>query len=283
MITILNGNALDKLKEINDKSIQCVVTSPPYWNLRNYNHPNQIGQENKPEDYIKALVKIFKQVKRVLKDDGVVWLNLGDTYLKKQLVGIPFKVAFALQNNGWFLRQDIIWSKPNSFPESIQDRCTKSHEYIFMLSKKANYYYNNQAIKEDSMNIGQTNQKFGGNKYGKNKSKEYLIYSGKKYTDNGKKNKRDVWEIPTSRFAQSHFATFPTRIPEICIKASSKKQDIVLDMFAGAGTTGLVADRLNRNAILIELNKDYAEIMYNRLKNDCPMFTKIKKDFNNDN
>lgn len=277
MITILNGNALDKLKEVPNKSIQCVVTSPPYWNLRNYDNKNEIGQEKEPENYIKSLVKIFNQVKRVLKDNGVVWLNLGDTYLKKQLVGIPFKVAFALQDNGWFLRQDIIWSKPNPFPESIKDRCTKSHEYIFMLSKNARYYYDNEAIKEDSMNIGQTNQRFGGNKYGNDKSGDYLIYSGKKYTDSGKRNKRDVWDIATSKFSGLHFATFPTEIPEICIKATSKEGDVVLDMFAGAGTTGLVADRLNRNAVLIELNPEYAEIINNRIKNDAPLLTKIIK------
>lgn len=277
MITILNGDALDKLKEVPNKSIQCVVTSPPYWNLRNYNNKNEIGQEKNPENYIKALVKIFDQVKRVLKDNGVVWLNLGDTYLKKQLLGIPFKVAFALQDNGWFLRQDIIWAKPNPMPESIKDRCTKSHEYIFMLSKNANYYYDNDAIKEDSMNIGQTNQRFGGNKYGNDKSGDYLIYSGKKYTDSGKRNKRDVWDISISKFSGLHFATFPTKIPEICIKATSKEGDVVLDMFAGAGTTGLVADRLNRNAVLIELNPKYAEIINNRIKNDAPLLTKIIK------
>ena len=286
MITILNGNALDKLKEIDDNSIQCVVTSPAYWGLRNYEDINQLGLEDSPNEYVNNLLKIFKQVKRVLKDDGVVWLNLGDCYASrrpmgtsdnkfiryskkekeinhtankknklvgklkvKDLVGIPWRVAFALQDDGWYLRQDIIWQKTNISPESVLDRCTRSHEYIFMLTKKPKYYYNNEAIKENST------------------------------TPNEKRNRRDVWTISTSRFNGLHFATFPIEIPNICIKASTKEGDVVLDMFAGAGTTGLSADRLNRNAILIELNKDYAEIMYNRLKNDCPMFTQIRKDF----
>ncbi len=141
----------------------------------------------------------------------------------KNLVGIPWRVAFALQDDGWFLRQDIIWAKPNAMPEPVKDRCTKSHEHIFLLSKNARYYYDNEAIKEDSMDIGETNQRFGGNKYGNDKSGDYLIYSGKKYTDSGKRNKRDVWNISTNGYSEAHFATFPVALPELCIKAGSSE------------------------------------------------------------
>jgi len=307
MIKILQGNCIEQLKNIDDESIQTVVTSPPYWGLRDYGVDNQLGLESTPQEYVKALVGIFKEVKRVLRPDGTVWLNLGDTYVgtgkddtgdpkalehrntkkdpvnnkvpglaSKNLVGIPWRVAFALQNDGWFLRQDIIWAKSNAMPEPVKDRCTKSHEHIFLLSKNARYYYDNEAIKEDSMDIGETNQRFGGNKYGNDKSGDYLIYSGKKYTDSGKRNKRDVWNIATNGYSEAHFATFPVALPELCIKAGSKEKDLVLDPFAGAGTTGLVADRLGRDAVLIELNPKYVKMIEDRIRNDAPMFVDIQ-------
>jgi len=308
MIKIIQGNCIDKLKELDDESVQCVVTSPPYWGLRDYGESDQLGLEETPQEYVQSLVNVFREVKRVLRDDGTVWLNLGDSYnnqstnrtgqngyndgrlnrnkrfsiggvkgLKiKDLVGIPWRVAFALQDDGWYLRQDIIWAKPNPMPESVTDRCTKSHEYIFLLTKSAKYYYDAEAIKEESMNIGETNAKFGGNKYGDNDSKKHLTYSGNKYTDNGKRNKRDVWTITTKPYSEAHFATFPTEIPELCIKAGTKQGDVVLDMFAGAGTTGLVADRLGRDSILIELNKDYTDMLEKRIYNDAPMFVEIE-------
>ena len=257
---------------------------------------------------MQSLVNVFREVKRVLKDDGTVWLNLGDSYVgtghkgdskdpkhpegrnaqkvalnhkvkglkPKDLVGIPWRVAFALQDDGWYLRQDIIWAKPNPMPESVKDRCTKSHEYIFLLTKNPKYYYDVESIKEESMNIGETNAKFGGNKYGDNDSKKHLTYSGNKYTDNGKRNKRDVWNIATNGYSEAHFATFPVALPELCIKAGSKEKDLVLDPFAGAGTTGLVADRLGRDAVLIELNPKYVKMIEGRIRNDAPMFVDIQ-------
>ena len=326
MIKLLQGDCIEKLKELEDKSVQCVVTSPPYWGLRDYGtaiweggkedcphfrtshqskntitgqkksvlyggiadsiyksvcklcgavrKDNQLGLEETYQEYIESIVNVFKEVKRVLKNDGVVWLNLGDSYSEKQLIGIPWRVAFALQDDGWYLRQDIIWAKPNPMPESVKDRCTKAHEYIFLLTKSPHYYYNAESIKEPTINVGADNT-VGGNKYpGKyqniGESKNY-------YKDTGSKNKRSVWNIATKVYSEAHFATFPPHIPEICIKASSKEGDIVLDMFAGAGTTGLVADRLGRNAILIELNKNYVKLIEDRLRNDAPMFMQIEK------
>ena len=326
MIKLLQGDCIEKLKELEDKSVQCVVTSPPYWGLRDYGtaiweggkkdcphfrtshqskntitgqkksvlyggiadsiyksvcklcgavrKDNQLGLEETYQEYIESIVNVFKEVKRVLKNDGVVWLNLGDSYSEKQLIGIPWRVAFALQDDGWYLRQDIIWAKPNPMPESVKDRCTKAHEYIFLLTKRPHYYYNAESIKEPTINVGADNT-VGGNKYpGKyqniGESKNY-------YKDTGSKNKRSVWNIATKVYSEAHFATFPPHIPEICIKASSKEGDIVLDMFAGAGTTGLVADRLGRNAILIELNKNYVKLIEDRLRNDAPMFMQIEK------
>ena len=206
------------------------------------------------------MVKVFREVKRVLKDDGVVWLNLGDSYIssralgvsglvgslkQKDLVGIPWRVAFALQDDGWYLRQDIIWAKPNPMPEPVKDRCTKSHEHIFLLTKNSKYYFDSEAIKEPS--------------------KEGLF-----------RNKRDVWKIQTRPYPEAHFATFPTEIPEICIKAGSKLGDVVLDPFAGAGTTGLVAIRLNRDALLIELNPEYIKLIEKRVHEDAPMLNKVE-------
>ena len=327
MIKLLQGDCIEKLKELEDKSVQCVVTSPPYWGLRDYGtaiweggkedcphfrtshqskntitgqkksvlyggiadsiyksvcklcgavrKDNQLGLEETYQEYIESIVNVFKEVKRVLKNDGVVWLNLGDSYSEKQLIGIPWRVAFALQDDGWYLRQDIIWAKPNPMPESVKDRCTKAHEYIFLLTKRPHYYYDAESIKEPTINVGADNT-VGGNKYpGKYQN---IGESKNHYKDTGSKKKRSVWNIATKVYSEAHFATFPPHIPEICIKASSKEGDIVLDMFAGAGTTGLVADRLGRNAILIELNKNYVKLIEDRLRNDAPMFMQIKKE-----
>ena len=374
MIKILQGNCIDKLKELDNESVQCVVTSPPYWALRDYGESEQLGLEKTPQEYVQSLVNVFKEVKRVLKDDGTVWLNLGDSYVgtghkgdikdpiypegrnaqkvalnhkvkglkSKDLVGIPWRVAFALQDDGWYLRQDIIWAKPNPMPESVKDRCTKSHEYIFLLTKSAKYYYDAEAIKEPVIKDDPTNT-VGGNKYpGKYQN---VGTSQNVYTNNGFKNKRSVWTITTKPYSEAHFATFPTEIPELCIKAGTSEHgqcsnckkpyireiereknpdrdmesqrkyyaertgrtdghisgpsglvdsvkfigwipdcdckaevqpQVVLDMFAGAGTTGLVADRLGRDSILIELNKDYTDLLEKRIYNDAPMFVEIE-------
>ena len=325
---ILKGNNLDTLKTLDDQSINTVVTSPPYWGLRDYGtgtweggdpdcphmrttkisintatghkgmadkghavgdaiykdicpkcnavrKDSQLGLEDTPEQFAHNLVMLFREIRRVLRDDGTVWLNLGDSYSSggrrtttnqslrgdkdygvtrpapsegikpKDLIGIPWRVAFALQQDGWYLRQDIIWHKPNPMPESVRDRCTKAHEYIFLLSKNVKYYYDHEAIKEDCI----TNDN---------------------YT---KKNKRSVWTVTTKPFKGAHFATFPMDLIEPCILAGCPEGGTVLDPFGGAGTTAVVSNKHNRNAILCELNKEYIEIAEKRLESDLPLFS----------
>jgi DNA modification methylase len=408
---IINGDALAELRKLPADSVQCCVTSPPYWGLRDYGTAKweggdpacrheppqewidhnfnahsvfgngaktqgaaaksrwyksdgscpscgarridqQLGLESTPHEYVAKLVEIFREVRRVLKDDGVMWLNLGDSYCSqggthddrednqpgvgasrawrdgagradgivdergqrnrngntvpgmkpKDLVGIPWRVAFALQADGWWLRQDIIWSKPNPMPESVTDRCTKAHEYIFLLSKSDSYFYDHEAIKEeaeyrdDARPFGDA----GGNRHGDEEStydpraswkgsafhlgktaEHQLGRSSKKRGEfNGKtnalpgreafraftctRNKRSVWEITTKPYKEAHFATFPPEIPRICILAGSKPGDTILDPFGGSGTTGEVAQELGRHAILIELNPAYCELIRKR-------------------
>lgn len=294
---ILVGDVRSRLADITDKSVQCVVTSPPYWGLRDYGHDGQIGLEQSPKEYVAEMVAVFREVWRVLADDGVLWLNIGDSYSgsgkgpagnlgkthnerhlehrtggivpegtkPKDLVGIPWMLAFALRADGWYLRQDIIWAKPNPMPESVTDRCTKSHEYVFMLTKNAKYYFNNDAIKEPSANLGSTKIKFGGTKYGDSDDPKHATKSGNEYTDTGLRNKRDVWTIPTKPFRGAHFAVMPEALVEPCVLASSRSGDTVLDPFSGSGTVGVVANRHNRNYIGCELNIEYAKISYERI------------------
>ena len=315
MIKILQGNCLDVLKDLPEQSVNTCITSPPYWGLRDYGEGEQLGLEDSPDKFVKNLVKVFSEVKRVLRDDGTVWLNLGDTYsshkdckstsqtlakgmqseiahvidkgksvtrdtkkLKKaglknkDLVGIPWRVAFALQADGWYLRQDIIWHKPNPMPESVKDRCTKSHEYIFLLSKNAKYYFNYEAIKEDAVgnNPGNKNShKHKGQPFSEVKNNIDKISAV------SKRNKRSVWIVTTKPFKGAHFATFPPDLIEPCVLAGCPEGGTVLDPFGGAGTTGLVAQQNNRDSILIELNPDYIEIAKERLNNDAPLFSEV--------
>lgn len=291
-IKILQGNCLHTLAQLPEKSINTVVTSPPYWGLRDYGQYDQLGLEETPEKFVENLVDVFREVKRVLRDDGTVWLNLGDSYsshkdcksipqslskgtnaekahviekgksvsrdtkklksvgLKnKDLIGIPWRVAFALQADGWYLRQDIIWNKPNPMPESVQDRCTKSHEYIFLLSKSPKYYYDNEAIKEEI----QVTSDMG----------------------NEKRNKRSVWTVTTKPYSEAHFATYPHDLIIPCILAGCPEGGTVLDPFGGSGTTAQVAAQLNRNAVLCELNQEYVEIAQKRLQDSLGMFLKL--------
>lgn len=311
---ILVGDVLTRIKEIPDQTVQCVVTSPPYWGLRDYGHDGQLGLEPTPEAYVKNMVQVFREVRRILKDDGVLWLNLGDSYagsgkgrnadgthqeggkqgtsrgtiegklhkttvenLKpKDLVGIPWRVAFALQTDGWWLRQDIIWHKPNPMPESVTDRCTKAHEYLFMLTKSPQYYFDNEAIKEPSANLGTTKIRFGVNKYGDNNDPKHATKSGNTYTDNGTRNKRSVWTVPTRPFKGAHFAVMPEALCEPPILATSQPDDIVFDPFTGSGTVATVALRHSRNYLGIELNSDYTQIAHDRITNDQPMFNKVE-------
>jgi len=292
---IIEGNVLDTIKQIKSKSVQCTVTSPPYWGLRDYGTDEQLGLEETPDEYVENMVKVFREVKRVLRDDGILWLNLGDSYAgncsrasnngragfgkkregvfkkigkdlkNKDLVGIPWRVAFALQADGWYLRQDIIWHKPNPMPESVQDRCTKSHEYIFLMSKSEKYFYDADAIKDRSTDSYNGNR---GKLKKRNKTQSAMgdrVFNIE-YNENLKVNKRSVWTINTQSFKDAHFAVFPEKLPELCIKAGSKKGDIVLDPFFGSGTTGWVAQRLGRKWIGCELNKDYIKIAKKRFQ-----------------
>ena len=298
MNNILQGNVTDKLKEIESNTIQCVVTSPPYWGLRDYGSDGQLGLEETPEKYVEKMVEVFREIKRVLKNDGTVWLNLGDSYAsaptgsrgnytgskygfnknhkhslegtkrpskllknipEKNLVGIPWRVAFALQSDGWYLRQDIIWHKPNPMPESVKDRCTKSHEYIFLLTKSAKYYYNIDAIAEP---CSYPNDKRG-ERPDQRRGTGMNSISG---NTGENRNKRSVWSINTKPYKEAHFAVFPPKLPELCIKAGSAVGDIILDPFFGSGTTGWVAQRLGRKWIGIELNPEYIKIANKRFQ-----------------
>jgi len=299
-ISILVGDCRQRLAELPAGSVQTCVTSPPYFGLRDYGHDGQIGLEQTPDAFVAELVAVFREVKRVLRDDGTLWLNLGDSYaanrsyqvtdnkhtdvgndmpmrvpdgLKpKDLIGIPWRVAFALQADGWYLRQDIIWHKPNPMPESVKDRCTKAHEYIFLLSKSERYFYDADAILEPAEQTGRVrSDRMGGNKY-----VEGVKHSdGSVFTGSDTRNRRSVWTVATKPFAGAHFATFPPDLIEPCVKAGSKPGDLVLDPFGGAGTTGLVADRLGRDAVLCELNPTYAELARERLTSENPMFTEV--------
>lgn len=327
---ILCGDCLEKLQFIKSNSIDCCVTSPPYFNLRDYGATGQIGLETEPNEYIDNLVNVFRQVKRVLKDDGTLWIVIGDSYagsfkgasaypasssdckqtsnrgsmnskLKeyhsdhikpRNLIGIPWLLAFALRADGWYLRQDIIWSKPNPMPESVKNRCTKSHEYIFLLSKSPKYYFDAEAISEPiaestraRLNQDTEKQKgsiveggrgytkpmkakpprFGGNKYTKTPDKFYRTKSGNIYEYRERRNKRSVWTVTTKPFKGAHFATFPPDLIEPCILAGSRPGGIVLDPFFGAGTVGVVAKKHERDYIGIEINPEYVKMAEKRL------------------
>ena len=358
---VLEGDVREVLKTLDDESVQCVVTSPPYWGLRDYGTASweggdedcehtindgtydpkkgkvverpdrssdkscctrcgakridaQLGLEPTPEEYVEKMVGVFREVKRVLRKDGTVWLNLGDSYagsngsrgitentpsvkkgdkvllkriegrnftehkdggmpiispdsigLKhKDLIGIPWRVALALQADGWYLRSDIIWNKPNPMPESVRDRPTKSHEYIFLLTKSAKYYYDHEAIKEKGeypagTRAAKASDARSSMSFVNSRPPEYKIYDGTR-------NKRSVWKITTKPYKEAHFATFPEELPETCIKAGTKRGDVVLDIFAGSGTTLRVASKLGRKGIGIELNPEYIKILKKRCK-----------------
>lgn len=316
---IYNAECLTGLSLLPDNSINCCITSPPYYGLRDYGNDRQIGLECTPEEYIGKLVNIFHEVYRVLKPDGTLWINIGDSYAgsmkgaaqfpdnamnykqgtnrgtlgkatlvkqctgckPKDLIGIPWMLAFALRADGWYLRQDIIWSKPNPMPESVTDRCTKSHEYIFLLSKSRKYYFDSESIQQEASqsvksrlgkveNVGhkafaaantldESNPMFR-----KNTTREY------QYAD--KANKRSVWSVPTAACKDAHFAVFPPALIVDCIKAGCPQEGIVLDPFMGSGTTAVVARKLNRNYIGFELNPDYVHLAEKRVEKELGMF-----------
>jgi DNA modification methylase len=308
---ILIGDVTTRLNDIPDASVQCVVTSPPYWGLRDYGHQDQIGLEPTPNEYVARMVDVFREVRRVLADDGTLWLNLGDSYngaavnrsgqhgyddgqtnrsqrfsvggvrdLKpKDLVGIPWRVAFALQADGWWLRQDIIWHKPNPMPESVTNRCTKAHEYVFLLTKSARYYYDNAAIAEPSIRAGEV-VKATNKDTAKNGAKGKFGATSVGFTQHDTlvgetRNRRSVWTISTKPFKGAHFAVMPEALVEPCILAGSKPNDLILDPFAGSATVGVVALKHNRNFIGIELNPTYAEIARERIANCAPLLNDV--------
>jgi DNA modification methylase len=299
---------MDYLKPLPNGCVQTCVTSPPYWGLRDYGVEGQLGLEPTPEEYIEKMVTIFREVRRVLRDDGTLWLNLGDSYcaaapgsrdverwpkqsqndhrgysklasgLKpKDLCGIPWRVAFALQADGWWLRSDIIWSKPNPMPESVTDRPTKAHEYVFLLTKSARYYFEQEAVREpcesgpsDIKKMIESKERIGG----RHKVLVDPLSMASSATNIGRKravgkptgrNIRSVWTIPTQPFPEAHYATYPERLVEPCIKAGSKEGDTVLDPFMGSGTTALVAVKLRRHFIGCDLNPENVEMAYRRL------------------
>jgi len=279
---LLLGDSRRVLRDLPADSVQTIVTSPPYFGLRDYGKEEQIGLELTPSEYVRALVDVFREAKRVLREDGTLWLNLGDTYAgrslpggglrDKNIIGIPWRVAFALQEDGWYLRQDIIWNKPNPMPEPVRDRCTKSHEYIFLLCKSAKYFYDIDAIREpwkdNPRDIQRAKDKHPG--YQGKHSKGYGSAgssTGQVIGDPDKgRNKRSVWTVTCNGFPGAHFATYPPELIRPCILAGSKPGDIVLDPFNGSGTTGYVALQEGRKYIGIELNPDYLEIARTRIK-----------------
>jgi DNA modification methylase len=264
---IIIGDATEKLKELDDASIDCVITSPPYYNLRDYGMENQIGSETTIQAYIDNLLEVFTEIKRVLKSTGTFWLNMGDTYRNKQALLIPHKVAIALQNDGWIIRQDIVWAKTNPMPEPAKDRCVRAHEYIFLLSKNKKYYFDYEAIQEPVANPKRTNYVSGSRPNGKNKDRNDNDKSQREkniiYT---KRNKRSVWTTSVKAYPEAHFAVYPPDLIETCILAGCPQDGIVLDPFAGSGTTGGVAEKYNRDSIMIELNPEYAKIIPRRIR-----------------
>lgn len=363
-VRILVGDALTMLGTLPDESVQTCVTSPPYWGLRDYGMAGQIGLEATPDLFVSTLVEVFRAVRRVLRKDGTLWVNLGDSYVakpnsnrhtdsstltkrrdgtrkrdvpatgrigrsenkgngasdmqfaphrasvaglkSKDLVGIPWRVAFALQADGWYLRSEIIWHKPSVMPESVSDRPTRSHEYLFLLTRSPRYYYDAEAILEPcspnthmrvaqnvAAQIGSERANGGGKTNGTMKAVVRGAVTpkslqGTKGTKNNEsmsqalslpvlqRNKRSVWTIPNEGFKDAHFATYPPALVEPCVLAGSKPGDMVLDPFSGAGTTGLVADRLHRNSTLIELNPEYATIAEKRIRGEAGMFADVE-------
>ena len=274
---ILNSDVREGLKQLPDESIQLTVTSPPYFRLRNYSGgADEIGREASVDEYISSLVSVFEILKDKSKQDGLLFLNLGDSYVDGQLAGVPWRVALALQEVGWVLRSDIIWHKPNAMPSSIKNRPTVDHEYVFMFSKARQYKYNQDAIREPHVTFSENSKMRGGRAHlgkrggtpekGKNAGNSNL-HDGRwdqAFHPKGR-NKRTVWSIPLGKFRGAHFAVFPEKLVETCVLAGSDPGDLVCDPFAGSGTTGVVSLKLGRQFVGIEINSEYSKMASDRL------------------
>lgn len=274
--SIIQGDARVCLRDLPTASVNCIVTSPPYYQQRDYSTPVQIGNEASPEEYVQNLRTVFTECYRVLKDDGTLWLNLGDKYSDSELLGMPWRVAFALKQDGWILRSDIIWYKPNAVPSSVKNRPTTDHEYVFLFAKGKDYYYDIDAIREPHITFSpESRMKGGRNHFGKlNGTPEQGKNAGNSNLHNGRwdqafhplgRNRRTVWEIPLSKFRDAHFAVFPEKLVELCILASCPQGGIVLDPFIGSGTTAVVAQRLGRRFVGIDSNPDYCHMAKKRV------------------
>lgn len=314
MNEILDGDALERLRDLPDETVDMCLTSPPYFGLRDYGVPGQIGQESSPEEYVERLLLVFGEVNRVLKPTGTLWLNIGDSYAgscqgagtkvpsakqksnrgtqymltdthkspllhvrgckAKDMLGIPWMLAFALRDAGWYLRQDICWYKPNVMPESVKDRCTKSYEHVFLLAKSKNYYFDGDAIREpcsessiaDYQRRKTLNNKGGGKHSYEGVRPDLCRSRADYYAADQMRHARDVWMINTKPYKGAHFATFPEELAQRCILAGCPKGGLVLDPFAGSGTTAVVAQRLNRQYVGIELNPAYVTLAQERIQ-----------------
>lgn len=280
-LTVVAGDCRAELTRMESESAQTIITSPPYFGLRDYGSDNQIGQELTLDDYVAQLVGVFSEARRVLRSDGTLWLNLGDSYAKRgaavqegNLLGVPWRVAFALQADGWILRSEVIWHKTRGLPESAKNRPTRNHEQVFLFSKSKQYYYDADAIREPhkEYKVPANPKQLEGRSKATEGSSGFALNSGRGrahyarfYNPKGA-NKRTVWSIATSGYRGAHFAVFPEALVEPCVLAGSRLGDVVLDVFAGAGTTGLVANRVGRRALLIEVNESYAAQIVKRCR-----------------
>jgi DNA modification methylase len=277
--SVINGDIREVARLLPNEFFQAIVTSPPYFGHRNYSaaeNQNEVGREREPKEYVDNLVSIFRQLRQKLRSDGLLWLNLGDTYRGKALLGIPWRVALGMQDDGWILRSDVIWYKPNAMPASIKDRPTTDHEYLFMFARDPNYYYDADAIREPHITFTEKSRMRGGRNHfgkvggtpetGKNKGKNNLHDARWDQAFHPKgRNKRTVWEIPLSKFRDAHFAVYPEKLVETCILASTRENDFVLDPFTGSGTTGVVAYKLSRKFVGVELMREYHKMAQKRI------------------
>jgi site-specific DNA-methyltransferase (adenine-specific) len=278
---IICGDAEIALRALPPHSVQCIVTSPPYFRQRDYRSHQQIGKEETPDEYVQKLVSVFRECYRVLSADGLLWLNLGDKYDDGRLLGMPWRVAFAIEKTGWMLRSDVIWHKTNAMPASVKNRPTTDHEYVFLFSKSPDYFYNADAIREPHVTFTEKSRMMGGRgHFGKRGgTPENGKNGGNPNLHNARwdqafhplgRNKRTVWQIPLSKFPDAHFAVFPEKLVETCVLASTRPKDLVLDPFLGSGTTAVVAQKLGRHFVGIDCNENYCGLAKARIQSEQP-------------